>query len=285
MTSDAKIGLLLGLLFIFIIAFIINGLPGFREDANNNELTTNMVDLRNSPPGLAARERKAREVFNRIEPVRKQVFDEVQSPSAGNQDIRFRTPLPKSTSIVKETVGVESVASAQPLPVAKKKEVCRVERGKPTLPKIYVVGEGDNLAVIAKKFYGSDDGNKRINITRIFEANRKFLGTPDEIYVGQKLIIPPLLASAPNKSKISNIFSSAIFKKVESIGRRQLSTDGRGVKKSEQYVVQEGDSLWQIAAERFGDGNRYSEVAKLNDDILDDEDELIVGMRLKLPVR
>lgn len=28
MTSDAKIGLLLGLVFIFVIAFIINGLPG-----------------------------------------------------------------------------------------------------------------------------------------------------------------------------------------------------------------------------------------------------------------
>ena len=29
MTSDAKIGLLLGLVFIFVIAFIINGLPNF----------------------------------------------------------------------------------------------------------------------------------------------------------------------------------------------------------------------------------------------------------------
>ena len=31
MTSDAKIGLLLGLVFIFIIAFVINGLPRFRR--------------------------------------------------------------------------------------------------------------------------------------------------------------------------------------------------------------------------------------------------------------
>jgi hypothetical protein len=34
MTSDAKVGLLLGLFFIFVIAFIINGLPRFRSDTN-----------------------------------------------------------------------------------------------------------------------------------------------------------------------------------------------------------------------------------------------------------
>ena len=39
MTSDAKIGLLLGLVFIFIIAFIINGLPGLSQDSHNNTLT------------------------------------------------------------------------------------------------------------------------------------------------------------------------------------------------------------------------------------------------------
>jgi hypothetical protein len=45
MTSDAKVGLLLGLFFIFVIAFIINGLPRFRSDTNSNELTT----MANSP--------------------------------------------------------------------------------------------------------------------------------------------------------------------------------------------------------------------------------------------
>ena len=72
MTSDAKIGLLLGLVFIFIIAFIINGLPNLRGDMNNNELTTNMAHSQDEPPGLGARERKAREVISRIEPIRKQ---------------------------------------------------------------------------------------------------------------------------------------------------------------------------------------------------------------------
>jgi len=47
--------------------------------------------------------------------------------------------------------------------------------------------------------------------------------------------------------------------------------------------VREGDSLWRIAAERLGNGSRYNEIAKLNADVLDDEDTLAVGMRLRLP--
>jgi nucleoid-associated protein YgaU len=262
MTSDAKIGLLLGLVFIFIIAFLINGLPSFR---NNNELTTNGVGLQNNPPGLAARERKVQEIFNRKEVVEKQDFDEAWSPSVRKQDIRSITILPEGTSNVKTTD--------------------EVKPSKPALPKTYVVVEGDNLAVIAKKFYGDEEGNKRINVTRIFQANRKLLGSPDEVYVGQTLIIPPLTTSASDTNKAEKGLSAKIFEKVKSIGKRHLTSDGRKAKQVKGHTVKEGDSLWKIAVEQLGDGSRYTEIAKLNADILDDEDTLFVGIRLKLPAR
>jgi hypothetical protein len=71
MTRDAKVGLLLGLLFIFIIAFLINGLPNLRHNANNNELTSRMVGHKNDLPALGAKERKVKEVVERSEPVRR----------------------------------------------------------------------------------------------------------------------------------------------------------------------------------------------------------------------
>ena len=58
MTSDAKVGLILGLVFIFIIAFIINGLPSLRRQ-NGNELTTINVTRPNSQsPGIAKHARR-----------------------------------------------------------------------------------------------------------------------------------------------------------------------------------------------------------------------------------
>jgi nucleoid-associated protein YgaU len=282
MGSDAKIGLLLGLVFIFLIAFLINGLPNFLKDRNNNELTTNMVGLQNNPPGLAAKERKAQEVFNRIESVKKRP-SKVQISPIDNQSIRFETALPKDTLAVKKTnKAIEikrTAAPVLPAPIITPKR--GAETVKPTLPKVYVVGEGDNLAVIAKKLYGSEQGSKRTNIARIFDANRRFLQSPDEIYVGQKLVIPSLSAPVPDKSRVSSVLASSMLEKVKSIGRRHLSADGH----RRWYVVREGDSLWRIAAEQLGSGSRYSEIADLNADILDDEDSLAVGMRLKMPVR
>ncbi|RQS65395.1 peptidoglycan-binding protein LysM [Burkholderia sp. Bp8963] len=48
------------------------------------------------------------------------------------------------------------------------------------------VVSGDNLWKIAEQYYG--DGTKN---TAIFEANKPMLSSPDRIYPGQKLVIPP----------------------------------------------------------------------------------------------
>jgi nucleoid-associated protein YgaU len=280
MASDAKIGLLLGLVFIFIIALIINGLPSFHESGNNNELTTNMVSLQNNPPAIAAKER--REVINLKESVVKEP-QKVEPPSAGNQDIRLTTAVPESPLVVKETAGVEAAAGAQA--VAGKDESHKTESNEAVSSKTYVVSEGDSLASIARKFYGSKEGSKKINIARIFDANRKVLKSPDEIYVGQKLIIPPLLASVPDKGKIANIFSGTEFAKVESIGKQHLLANAPRAEQGSWHVVREGESLWQIAAEQLGNGSRCSEIAELNAGILDSDDNLSIGMHLRMPAR
>ena len=51
----------------------------------------------------------------------------------------------------------------------------------------HTVVSGDNLSKIAKSFYG--DANK---YPVIFEANKPMLSSPDKIYPGQLLRIPPL---------------------------------------------------------------------------------------------
>jgi nucleoid-associated protein YgaU len=52
--------------------------------------------------------------------------------------------------------------------------------------KIYVVEEGDTLAIIADKVYG--DGSKW---QQIYEANKDVIGdSPDTLSIGMKLKIP-----------------------------------------------------------------------------------------------
>ncbi|MFZ0035744.1 MAG: LysM peptidoglycan-binding domain-containing protein [Sedimentisphaerales bacterium] len=281
MASDAKVGLLLGLVFIFIIALVINGLPSFHESGNNNELTTNKVGLQNNPPAIAAKER--REVINLKEAIVKEPL-KVEPTSAASQDIQPAAASPENAPVVEETAAMQAiVAAAQD--VAGKDESHKTESNEAVSSKTYVVGEGDSLASIARKFYGSKEGGKKINVTRIFEANRNVLKSPNAIYVGQKLVIPPPLASVPDKGKIANVFSGTDFTKVESIGNRHLLANTHRPEQGSWHVVREGESLWQIAAEQLGNGSRCDEIAQMNAGTLNSGENLSVGMRLKMPAR
>ena len=281
MTSDAKIGLLLGLVFIFIIAFIINGLPNFHREKNSNELTTTLVRLQNSSPGIGSRERQLRrEVIEYKKPPRKP-----QPTATARQDVRFTTPLPKSNVVAKKTDEVQPITPAPVLTLPKKNQNITVKPPLPARPKLYIVRKGDNLSTIAKKFYGPEEGNKKINITKIFKANSKSLKSQNKIYVGQKLIIPPLQLEDLDRNQASSVSSTAVFKEVVSIDKKPPAPEIRRPKQSMWYVVQEGDNLSRIAAEQLDNPNRYPEIAELNADILDDEDNIVVGMRLKMPPR
>ena len=49
------------------------------------------------------------------------------------------------------------------------------------------------------------------------------------------------------------------------------------------YEVKEGDTLWKIAKEAYGDGNLYPEIFKANQDTLSDPDKIQVGQKLRIP--
>jgi nucleoid-associated protein YgaU len=281
MTSDAKIGLLLGLVFIFIIAFIINGLPKFGHTQNSNELTTNMASSRDGL-GIAARERAATEAINRLQSPKSGIEFEpaVRTPLA--ERVRFEMPVPGEQSAADAEVMeslwtepevIEVDAPATPVPAA-----------KPRVARSYVVGEGDTLSNIAKKFYGPEAGNKIRNVERIYNANRKLLRSPDELYVGQKLIIPPLAGPGSGRTDPGDVLAGGMFEGAESVGKRRAAAS-RGTGGTRYYVVREGDSLWEIAAEQLGDGGRYTDITGLNKGILNDENHITPGMRLKIPAR
>ena len=69
--------------------------------------------------------------------------------------------------------------------VASVNDQMTVEQSAPEA-QYYTVVKGDNLSKISKQYYG--DPNR---YTKIFEANQPMLKSPDLIYPGQVLRIPP----------------------------------------------------------------------------------------------
>jgi nucleoid-associated protein YgaU len=260
MAKDAKIGSLIGLVLIFIVAFVINGFTRSGRTPENDAPNTATAD---NTPDIDTGEHD----FANWSP-RQETEDYL--PGDGTGDTRSVASLPGTAPTVPETI------------VDGDTEVSESDAAQPSLSEVfYTVCEGDNLADIAKRFYGSEEGNKRANILRLFLANQKMLTSPHEIFVGQKLLIPPLEALGSGKSS----FSSSMFETVTSIGRKHLSTHDRNINQSQLYAVQEGDSLWSIASTLLGDGSRYKEISELNSVVLRDEDRLTVGMRLRVPAQ
>jgi nucleoid-associated protein YgaU len=360
MTSDAKIGLLLGLVFIFVIAFVINGLPSLRPPTVSKADVTTIagedfeagVEGKTGAvpnwPDLLEQQRTGSEPAQVAAEPPKPVIPETpqpsgpqasQPPAASDDGVRFSTPLSGIAKLLdqlpstvppnrgetfnmdKPKPAPEQPAASTHQPVAsapqarseppseskpaelltKVTDVMEPSKPAPVAPKPvtipgskpYIVVAGDNLPAIAKKMYGPEEGNRLVNIDRIFQANLTVLKSPAEVKVGQKLMIPPLpkptatttTAPAPNPNKPADMLPKTLFEKVESLGKRAPAAVPPPTPEGRWYTVQDGDKLWKIAAGQLGAGSRWDEIYKLNSEILTDQNSLQVGMRLRLPAK
>jgi len=251
-TSDAKIGLLLGLVFIVVIAFLINGLPNFFHPKSSDDgLTTTISQLNSGTMGLKEQAIKVVAVVNHISEPPDTRQEPIVPAEENYQDVRFTTSF-----AAKEKVKIEPKM-----------------RNIPPQPSTYVVTPGDNLGVIAIKVYGQQRGNKKTAVDTIYHANRQTLSSPDEVLVGQKLNIPSLSAVSVQKDTKQNVFVQALNNLKDMVNTTR----------AEEYVVENGDSLWQIAEKCLGNGSRYHDIVDLNIAVIDDVQNLPVGLPLKLP--
>ena len=102
MSFDAKIGVLLGLFFIFVIVFII-GPPHFRNNTHREERTT-IVNSHNDSY-IGSNERKAQETIRRerLAQVRRENAEETQASMRSEAKVKLIDPIPDTTMKQKST--------------------------------------------------------------------------------------------------------------------------------------------------------------------------------------
>lgn len=154
------------------------------------------------------------------------------------------------------TQGLEKPTEVTPTPKAEEENKAQPQQvaGGTT----YTVAAGDNLWIIAEKAY--KDGYKWVEIAK---ANN--LTDPNDIHVGNKLVIPGVTKDIPTVQTADEHLST--------------STQSKIVENT--YKVQPGDSLWGIALRAYGDGYRWVEIAKVNN--LTDPNVIHVNNVLKIP--
>jgi len=208
MASEAKIGLLLGLAIIFVVAFVINGLPRFGNRDRSDDLATVMDD---NPDGIGPAVAPGIIYPGRTpDPVPDETL-----PGSENNERSGDSPDELANHLGQDAPERTNDPGAPG-------EVMPAEPVRPAWPKVHVVRRGENLGDIAKMYYGPEEGNRKANVMKIFESNRNLLESPDKIFPGQKIIIPSLWVSGADRKTIERIFPDSMFERVASIGRRHL---------------------------------------------------------------
>jgi nucleoid-associated protein YgaU len=145
-----------------------------------------------------------------------------------------------------------------------------IENGK------YTVQPGDTLWSISEAVYGTGGYFKALG-----EHNRRVLPHSDVLAVGSQLSVPPRedlecdypsLCPKPRKSAL--------------VSPRAQSYPARPVSGRDIYIVNEGDTLFDIARHELGKASRWAEIYELNRDLLgEDFDYLRPGTELRMPPR
>lgn len=139
----------------------------------------------------------------------------------------------------------------------------------------YEVQPNDNYWVISKRLYGSGAYFKALA-----EHNRKRVPREDRLDVGEVISAPgvielermyPGLCPKPSRRETVRRRASAVSTRTPYAGGRTC-------------VVEEGDTLFDIARYVLGKASRWVEIHQLNRDLIgDDPDYLTPGMQLLLP--
>ncbi len=137
----------------------------------------------------------------------------------------------------------------------------------------YYVEPGDNYWKISEKLYGTGSYFKALR-----ELNRMTIPVPSQLNVGDKLETPPAQVL---HQKYASLCPKPRTKKP---GTPLVSTVSQPTPGGRTYLVEEGDTLFDIAKFELGDGSRWPEIFQLNRRALgDDIDYLQPGTRLRLP--
>ncbi len=132
----------------------------------------------------------------------------------------------------------------------------------------YTIQEGDTLIAIASRFLEHSS-----QWPLLCEANPDVLADPDHLQVGQRIRIPATRKTA--KPAPAPAIASAACTARQAPPVRDRSFDS--------YEVQEGDTLIQIAREKYGRDAMYLDILNANRDQLPNPGDLRPGMWLKLP--
>ncbi|MGI6417032.1 MAG: LysM peptidoglycan-binding domain-containing protein [Thermoguttaceae bacterium] len=178
------------------------------------------------------------------------------------------SPLPSKTPVEYVGLSEQDQAGAAPAPHAWQQPVVTVVDGK------YTASPNDNFYTIARKVYGSG-----AYFRALAQHNRDKYPEADSIRIGDVIAVPPV-------EQLEARFPALCPKPDhrDAAKNRSLTAAAQPLRGGRVYVVQEGDTLFDIARYELGSRARVAELIDMNREVLGNQiNYLTPGMKLRLP--
>jgi nucleoid-associated protein YgaU len=235
-------------------------------------------------------------------------------PKAGlhtpTSDSPFVTPAPSPVPVKGNVLGGGPGSNLTPLggdnretkPLEPHESAPTTSTETTSKDKTHQIVDGDSFWKIAKKHY--NDGSLA-DALKAYNKNR--IGKNGQLRVGASLLIPeksvlkggsaaPAVANAetkPEKKSDLKVPSKENLEKIAKGGKGEAKPEMKAEAKPESmkkgaattYTVKSGDTLEKIAVKFLGSASRVSDILNANSSILDNEDDVQVGQKLKIPAR
>jgi nucleoid-associated protein YgaU len=302
MQRDVKVGLVLGVLLVAVVAVVF-----FRRDDDDRDKFKKLLP---APDAVANR---ARDMLGSAPsdpyPVSQEYLpDTWQAPKskaartptpARNRDAegRAQTDSADRDAVASSSGGPAAILERpefdSPRPGARGKSDVAAARSRTSNSDgtlrignatEYTIQEGDTLSEIARRTMGSAS-----HCNELYEFNKDILSDPGSIHAGQKIRIPNKTDRTAPADRLATQPATQAGGPASTLGtsrtpRTTARNDGaRGASDGNNYVVKEGDSLFSIARERYGRDAMYLEIYRANEDQLANPGAIRPGMVLKLP--
>jgi len=275
--GESYTSLILGIIVVIITTALLLSFVHNKNAGNVNtpisEETQNTIQVSQQTQEFSKQAPNSIDTAVSIGPVATVIPTETPQPTA------VPKPTVKPTAAPKPTTKPKVVSKPTQKPNTKKVVIKQLAKIKATPTpavitdkdtNVWVVQKGESLWVIAEKKYTSG-----YNWVDIAKANN--LADPSDIHVGDRLILPSI---APKESTITIVPTTHPSTNVQK--NRTINTKISPNKiMGNTYTVIKGDSLWNISVRAYGDGYRWTDIAKANN--LVNPSMIFSGNVLKIP--
>ena len=253
MTSDAKVGLLLGLVFIVIIAFLINGLPNLLRNNNDSESIVKNSIAAESTSSYSPKDQAER------------VANSFSTPA-----VKRTTASTQTITVPQKTIGPQSTTTRSYSPTLSS---ARQTPAVSSLP-------ASSYSNTSTRNYQSGSSQPTVSVPAIRIPSQAT--TPAD--TGTQQQPANNIVSIPRSVTVTNDPSPVITHPTRTVSAASP------VKKSDSksYTVSSGDNLTKIAIKFYGkaEGSKYSNMMKIyeaNKGVMKSPDSVIEGQKLTIP--